>query len=68
MSKQDFLQNVQEFIGAEIYGAKQSDIKMTEDEWRSWIKDESEDHGEEFTGDELDWIIEALDDAGVIAE
>jgi len=74
MSKQDFLQNAKAFIDSEIYGAQQCEDKLTEDEWRRWIKAEEADQiaqgveHELFTDQELDWIIEELSNAGVVAE
>ncbi len=65
MSKQDFLIKNSDFIESEITGAKNTGVIMNADEWEAWIMSED---GATFTDQELGWIIEALDNAGVVIE
>lgn len=64
MNKSDFISTNLEYIGS-LTGAGES---HTEDEWKNIIRAEAEDYNQSFEDYEIGWIIEELEEAGLVTE
>lgn len=63
MRKEDFIEKNRDYISSLICSA---DEKLSKREWRLFIELDCKEYEEQFDDVEIKWIIEALEDGGVV--
>ena len=68
MGRSEFLAEVNDYINTLEEPIQRNEADpLTEEEWIDWIKKEAAEKGEEFTDENIGWIIERLADDGVVS-
>ena len=67
MGHSEFMHEVNDYINTLEEPIQRGEADpLTEEEWTEWIKREAADKGEEFSDEQVRWIVERLADDGFI--
>lgn len=67
MGHSEFMHEVNDYINSLEEPIQRGEADpLTEEEWTEWIKKEAADKGEEFSDEQVRWIVERLADDGFI--